>query len=207
MTALKLQDVDLSPEPDLRPIYPTAASISPLLSSDSGLAPSQRSQLVLHCLTRACFFGDLATLTFLLTDTHSQAHVDLAYQDEDGLGLPGITIHGLGSDSDREVEREECVRLLVSQGVDVNHVDNGMSLAVSRYLHINLTTTFLSGLDCAAPCRPTSAPDASLLSAHARMFSLRANFAWSHSVGHHHRSRDYSWARRRRPSFRGSYAQ
>jgi hypothetical protein len=72
-------------------------------------------------------FGDLSTLTYLLMDANAQPSVDLSQEDDDGLSLVDIAIYGFGSDSEREVEREECVRLLVSQGADVNHADHGTS--------------------------------------------------------------------------------
>ena len=111
--------VDFSPEPDLHPLYPSITYITSLLSSDSGLSPTQRSELVAHCLTRACVFGDLLVLQYLLSDPLAQSHVDLGMRDEDGLGLVSLVIHGFGADSDRDMEREECVRLLVSQGADL----------------------------------------------------------------------------------------
>jgi hypothetical protein len=64
-------------------------------------------------------------LSFLFSDPQSQALVDLGITDEDGLGLISLTILGFGLESDRDVEREECIRLLVSEGADVNHQDNG----------------------------------------------------------------------------------
>jgi hypothetical protein len=64
-------------------------------------------------------------LSFLFSDPQSQALVDLGISDEDGLGPISLTILGFGPESDRDVEREECVRLLVSEGADVNHQDNG----------------------------------------------------------------------------------
>ncbi|OBZ79434.1 Dilute domain-containing protein C25B8.08 [Grifola frondosa] len=105
------------------PLYPTAAEIFHLLSPNVGLAPLQKATLVSHCLTRACVFGDLSLLSFLLTDPHAQAYVDLSKQDEDGLGLISVTILGFGSESERDIEREECVRLLVSEGCDVSTED------------------------------------------------------------------------------------
>ena len=66
-------------------------------------------------------------LSFLLADTHARPFVDLAVRDEDGLGLISFTILGFGSESDRDVEREESVRLLISEGADVSAPDNGAS--------------------------------------------------------------------------------
>ncbi|KII93884.1 hypothetical protein PLICRDRAFT_49881 [Plicaturopsis crispa FD-325 SS-3] len=115
--------MDLSPEPDLKPLYPNPADIDALLSQHSGLAPAQKAELVHHCLSRACLFGDLSVLTYLLSDRQAQNYVDLGVQDDDGLGFISLTIHGFGSDSERDVEREECVRFLVAQGADVNAAD------------------------------------------------------------------------------------
>jgi hypothetical protein len=64
-------------------------------------------------------------LSFLFSDPQAQAFVDLGISDEDGLGLISLTIFGFGLESDRDVEREECIRLLVSEGANVNHRDNG----------------------------------------------------------------------------------
>ncbi|KIK05502.1 hypothetical protein K443DRAFT_675060 [Laccaria amethystina LaAM-08-1] len=113
------QPFDLSPEPDLHPLYPTISQISHQLASNSGLDPSQKAELVAHCISRACVFGDISILQYLLSDPQAQVHVDLGVRDEDGIGLISLAIHGFGSDSDRDVEREECVRLLVAQGADM----------------------------------------------------------------------------------------
>ena len=121
-----LPQVDIQVEPDLQPLYPTPAQISHLLSPNVGLSPSQKEELVSHCLTRACIFGDLALLSYLLLDPMTQAFIDLGKQEDDGLGLISMTILGFGSDSERDVEREECVRLLVSEGADVNLSDYGV---------------------------------------------------------------------------------
>ncbi|KAF7320071.1 hypothetical protein MKEN_00791400 [Mycena kentingensis (nom. inval.)] len=113
------------PEPDLRPLYPTAVSISELLTPTSGLTPEQRAVLVSHCLTRSCVFAELNLLQFLLADQHAQPYVDLGVRDDDGIGLVTLAIHGFGAESDRDVEREECVRLLISQGADLSPDEAG----------------------------------------------------------------------------------
>lgn len=133
MASASLASMDLSPEPDLHPLYPSPTSIEPLLSPHSGLSPPQKAQLVSHCLTRACVFGDLSVLSYLLSDPHAQTFVDLTVRDDDGLGLISIAVLGFGSESERDVEREECVRLLVSQGADANG-DNGM-LSILYHSH------------------------------------------------------------------------
>ncbi|KAF9244617.1 DIL domain-containing protein [Melanogaster broomeanus] len=119
-----LVSLDLTPEPDLHPLYPSPAQIANLLSPHSGLDPSQKTVLLSHCLSRACLFSDLALLQYLLTDHQAQPYVDLGARDEDGLGLISQAIQGFGSESDRDVEREECVRLLIVQGTDVLNADN-----------------------------------------------------------------------------------
>ncbi|KAI0053337.1 hypothetical protein FA95DRAFT_1579463 [Auriscalpium vulgare] len=124
MASTSIASIDLSPEPDLHPIYPSPSYLAPTLAPNAGLAPPQKAELVTHCLTRACLFGDLPLLSFLLTDHQARTSVDLGYRDEDGLGLISLTIQGFGLESDRDVEREECVRLLISEGADVNAPDN-----------------------------------------------------------------------------------
>lgn len=120
-----LAGIDLTPGPDLHPLYPYPSHVAPLLAPASGLSPAQRAELVTHCLTRACVFGDIQVLSYLLSDPQAQPHVDLNVQDEDGLGLITVAILGFGSESDRDVEREECVRLLVQEGANPNLADNG----------------------------------------------------------------------------------
>lgn len=122
------QTIDLEPEPDLHPLYPSASHIQKLLSSESGLDTAQKAELVVHCLKRAALFADLSILQFLLSDRLAQAYVDLNIKDEDGVGLVILAIHGFGGDLDRDVEREESVRYLVSQGADLGP-DNGTPLA------------------------------------------------------------------------------
>jgi hypothetical protein len=121
---------DLSPEPDLRPLYPTTGHINSLLSSHSGLTPSQKTDLTSHSLTRACVFGDLSVISYLLSDYQAQAYVDLSVRDDDGLGLVSLAIHGFGAESDRDIEREECVRLLISQGADLGADKGANSLLI-----------------------------------------------------------------------------
>jgi hypothetical protein len=127
MTSSPQPPIDLTLGPDLHPIYPSPSTLTPLLEPYSTLDQTQRGQLVLHSLGRACLFGDLSLLSFLFSDPQSQAFVDLDICDEDRVGLVSLTIFGFGPESDRDVEREECVRLLVSEGADVNHQDNGES--------------------------------------------------------------------------------
>jgi hypothetical protein len=125
MTSSSHPPIDITPGPDIHPIYPSPSTLAPLLETYSDLDPTQKAELVSHSLGRACLFGDISLLSFLFSDSQSQALVDLGICDEDGLGLISLTILGFGPESDRDVEREECVRLLVSEGADVNHQDNG----------------------------------------------------------------------------------
>jgi hypothetical protein len=123
MASSSINNLDL--EPDLTPLYPTPANVAPLLSPNFGLSPAQKSQLISHCLTRACVFGELSLLSYLLKDSQAQQHVDLSMQDEDGLVLISTTILGFGSDSDRDIEREECIRLLLLEGAELSIPDKG----------------------------------------------------------------------------------
>ena len=158
-----MASASLQPEPDLAPLYPTAATVSPLLSPNFGLESAQKAQLVAHCLVRACVFGELSLLTYLLRDPQSQPHVDLCIRDEEDIGLISTTILGFGSDSDRDIEREECVRLLLSEGADVETPDKGV-FSISLYaFHIDVSlihsvVTSLDQLDghpCITPlCSP-----------------------------------------------------
>jgi hypothetical protein len=123
-----MPQINLTVEPDLQPIYPTPAQLAHLLSPNVGLSPNQKTDLVSHCLARACVFGDFSLLSYLLSEPQAQPHIDLGKQDEDGLGLLSTTILGFGLQSERDVEREECIRLLISEGTDVTQVDHGALL-------------------------------------------------------------------------------
>jgi hypothetical protein len=116
MDSASIRQLHFSPEPDLNPLYPTTSYIAPLISPHSSLSSPQRATLVANSLTRACVFGELSVLQYLISDPQAQPHLELGFQDEDGQGLVTLVIHGFGADSDRDVEREECVRLLVGQG-------------------------------------------------------------------------------------------
>lgn len=146
MTSPLRPPIDITPDPDLHPIYPSPSTLTPLLEPYSGLDPTQRVELISHSLGRACLFGDLPLLSFLFADPQAQAFVDLGISDEDGLGLISLTIFGFGLESDRDVEREECIRLLVSEGANVNHRDNGEPRF--KPFSISLTPTQLAGLRC-----------------------------------------------------------
>ncbi|KIJ45525.1 hypothetical protein M422DRAFT_67024 [Sphaerobolus stellatus SS14] len=124
MASSPLPDAVFTPEPDLYPLYPTPLYLDPLLAPDSGLSPPQKLQLVQHSLNRACTFADINLLTFLLADPHARSHIDLGVEDEDAMGFVTLTILGFGAELERDVEREECVRLLVNEGADVNAPDH-----------------------------------------------------------------------------------
>lgn len=145
--------MDLYPEPDLHPLYPAVAQLSGHFSSHSGLTREQKAKLAAHCLIRSCVFGDFPVLQFLLNDPQTQSHLDLCFRDEDGVGLISVTIQGFGGDVDRDIEREECVRLLASQGADML-ADKGMyNVDVHSIRSLNL---FQSRLDSVALCSPPS---------------------------------------------------
>ncbi|KAF8319361.1 hypothetical protein DL93DRAFT_2132412 [Clavulina sp. PMI_390] len=109
-------------ELDLSPPYPTPASLSQQFASKV-LSIDQRKSLVNHSLSRACLFADLTLLSFLLTNPISKPLLDLSAKDEDGLSIISQSILGFGDDSDRTVDREECIRLLISNGVSVDEPD------------------------------------------------------------------------------------
>jgi hypothetical protein len=159
-----LQQLDLSVEPELHPLYPNPAQIKPLLSANSGLSPLQKTELVVHCISRACLFADLAVLQYLVLDPQAQAYVDLGVRDEDGLGLVSLTIYGFGAESERDVEREECVRFLISQGADVNAADNGEQQ--HQYHSHPIDTTFITGswMDSSSSCSSQVPSDADIIS-------------------------------------------
>lgn len=121
-----MASASFEPEPDLAPLYPTPTTVSSLLSPNFGLDPAQKAQLVTHCLIRACAFGELSLLTYLLRDPQAQPYVDLCIRDEEDIGLVSTAILGFGSDSDRDIEREECVRLLLLEGADAEIPDKGV---------------------------------------------------------------------------------
>lgn len=113
------------PQPDLHPLYPTPLILSNQLSVSSTLTPAECTTLVNHSLIRACTFGDLALLTFILHDGKCNKWADLELKDEDNVTPIGICIMGFrpndgDADLEREMEREECVRLLIKQGVELS---------------------------------------------------------------------------------------
>jgi hypothetical protein len=161
--------MDLSDALDLHPLYPSTAHVAVLLSSHSGLAPEQKKELVGHCLSRSCVFAEPAVLQYLLTDPNAQPYVDLSAADEDGLGLVSLTIHGFGSDSDRDVEREECARLLIGQGADLEADKGAANVNVFDYHQL---TTFISGLDTPSSCCPTCSSFFDIVFDDSRVFTV-----------------------------------
>ncbi|CAE6471778.1 unnamed protein product [Rhizoctonia solani] len=110
------------------PSLPTPALLAVHLSSDSKDTEKDKRALVAHALNRACLFGDQGLLTFLLHDPAARTLADLNAQDEDGVSLVSLAVQGFTPKLDqevdeRDVEREECVRLLVQQGADVQTGD------------------------------------------------------------------------------------
>ncbi|KAG8954438.1 hypothetical protein FRC04_011765 [Tulasnella sp. 424] len=115
---MQSDSIDFISQPDLYPIYPTPQTLVELLDGPA-LTIDQRRILVAHSLSKAVLFGDIALLTFILRNSLTRNHVDLSVVDDDGLGLVSQAILGFGEESDRDVEREESVRLLISEGADI----------------------------------------------------------------------------------------
>ena len=185
MAASPVPPVDIGVEPDLQPLYPTPAQIAHLLSPYVGLSPQQKAELVSHCLTRACQFGDMLILSHLLTDPNAHPFVDLAKREEDGLGLISTTILGFGSESEKDIEREECFRLLVSEGCDVTTADQGTlepPFCLCRVL------MFCRWLDTPSLRGASGNPDPSILSPYTWGFRFRAHASKANSLGYRHRS-------------------
>ncbi|CAE6534475.1 unnamed protein product [Rhizoctonia solani] len=112
----------------LLPSLPTPALLAVHLSSDSKDTEDEKRALVTHALNRACLFGDQGLLTFLLHDPAARTLTNLDARDEDGVSLASLTVQGFTPKLDhevdeRDVEREECVRLLVHQGADIQTGD------------------------------------------------------------------------------------
>ncbi|KAG8950964.1 hypothetical protein FRC03_012690, partial [Tulasnella sp. 419] len=108
--------IELTPGPDIHPLYPTPVLLQELLASELDIP--QRQTLIAHSLLRAVSFGDIALVTYIIRDDQARPHVDLSIVDEDGLGLISQAILGFGEESEKDVEREEVVRMLISEGAD-----------------------------------------------------------------------------------------
>ena len=108
---------------DLAPPYPTAASLTAQLTS-SILSVEQLKQLAQHSISRACLFADLSLLNFLLESDVSKKYVDLNFKDEDGLCIISQSIVGFGEQNDSSVDREECIRALMTHGASIDTIDN-----------------------------------------------------------------------------------
>src|SRR5258708_9403053 len=113
---------------DLSPPYPTPASLTVQLTS-TVLSVEQLKQLVQHSISRACLFADLSLLNFLLESDVSKNYVDLNFKDEDGLCIISQSIIGFGEQNDCCVDREECIRALMSCGASIDTADNCKCLA------------------------------------------------------------------------------
>ena len=205
MPSSSLRSVDLNVQPDLHPLYPSTAYIAVLLSSHSGLTPDQKAELVKHCLARSCIFAELSVLQYLLSDSQAQTYVDLSTQDEDGQGLISLTIHGFGADSDRDVEREECVRLLIAQGAHLGPDKSGYSLHV--IVSAPLTAPRARRLDPSTSCSTSIAPDARLTSHDTRVLAVRRIPTQADATRHRYRPYHTSRTRGCRTSPRRSYAR
>ncbi|KAG9051555.1 hypothetical protein FS837_004065 [Tulasnella sp. UAMH 9824] len=120
---MQSDSIEFISQPDLNPIYPTPQTLVELLDGPA-LTIEQRRILVAHSLSKAVLFGDIALLTFILRNSLTRNQVDLSVVDDDGLGLVSQAILGFGEESDRDIEREESVRLLISEGADVDTGDS-----------------------------------------------------------------------------------
>lgn len=171
MSTSASQTIDLSPAPDLHPLYATVPQVSQQIGRDSGFDPAQKAELIAHCLTRACIFGDIGVVQYLLSDSQAQSYIDLGLRDDDGVSLISLTIHGFGGDSDRDVEREECVRLLVSQGADLGP-DNG-ALNRQNLMKGVVQDIYYRRVDTTALCCPIITSNTGVVSHDPRMLSIR----------------------------------
>lgn len=146
--------IDVWQQHDIAPPWPTPASLTAQLTN-RGLTPSQRVDLVQHSIARACLFADLPLLSFLLESPLSRELVNLSVQDEDGLGLISQSIIGFGDESERDVDREECIRFLVAQKVSVDTPDNGTRFWAPQAA-VRTEWNAHSGMDATPPCCFTS---------------------------------------------------
>lgn len=205
MASTSLNGIDLTVEPDLQPLYPTPSQLAHLLSPNVGLSPAQKTELIHHCLARACVFGDFTLLSYLLSDPNAQPFLDLSRQDEDGLGLISMTILGFGSESERDVEREECVRQLIAEGADVNLPDNGACPAIPDGMAC--LTESPSWLDFASPRRAPGPTDSRLAPPHTWLLTICYHPTQLDCTGHRDRVLRHAWTRGRASTSRGSYAR
>lgn len=185
MTPPELALVDYAPGPDLNPLYPTPQSLLELLDG-STLTPSQRTSLVAHALLKAVSFGDITLLTFLLRSPLARGLVDLGVRDEDGLGFVSQAITGFGEESDKDVEREEVVRLLVSEGADYTSGDNGEpSSRVCGSVPLTRSVLSPSWLDASALRRPSSTAYSHNLPPHTWSFPTLNVHSRLNTIRHH----------------------
>lgn len=201
-----IERVNFAPEPDIHPLYPTAPGVSRLLSATSGLTPAQRSTLVSHCMTRACVFADLSFLQYILHDSQAHAFLDLNFQDEDGLVFASVIILGFSQDSDRDVEREECVRLLIAEGADMTIPDKGMCMLL-HYLSRRSLMPLVSRMDTTSSRILVSSSDPHITLAHSWMLSAFCDKPEYDSTRHRDSLRSHTWAGGRCFISGGSYAR
>lgn len=109
-------------ELDLSPPYPSPTSLEHQLVSKV-LSIDQLRSLLNHSLARACLFADLTLLSFLLNHATAKELIDLRAQDDDGLGIVSQSIQGFSENGDADIDREECIRLLVSHGASISEPD------------------------------------------------------------------------------------
>ncbi|KAF8610615.1 hypothetical protein BDV93DRAFT_463648 [Ceratobasidium sp. AG-I] len=136
----------------LTPSLPTPALLAIHLSSHSQRTDEEKRALVAHSLHRACLFGDQGLLTFLLHDPVARSLVSLDACDEDRVSLVSLAIQGFtpslepgDTDIERDVEREECVRLLVQQGANVE-IGDSLGWTPLHYAAIHAPPTLVSFL-------------------------------------------------------------
>ncbi|EJU01084.1 DIL-domain-containing protein [Dacryopinax primogenitus] len=112
-------------EPDLAPLQPKPVDLLPLLGDPDHLSVSQKRALASHALRHALLFADIALLIFLLNDPTAKPSLDLTIADEDGRGVLTIAMMGFGTeDAEREMDREECCRMLLVAGASIEKGDN-----------------------------------------------------------------------------------
>lgn len=109
-------------ELDLSPPYPSPTSLEHQLASKV-LSIDQLKSVLNHSLERACLFADITLLSFLLNHVPAKTLIDLRIRDEDGLCIISQCIQGFSENGDADIDREECIRLLVTHGASVSEPD------------------------------------------------------------------------------------
>jgi len=113
--------LDFSLEPDLHPLYRLQLTY-PSYYHRFGFGSFPKSELVSHSLSRACIFGDLSFYSISCLTIKRNLTSTSAHARKTGL-VDQSCILGFGSESERDVEREECIRLLIAQGADPTSAD------------------------------------------------------------------------------------